>query len=377
MKRFFAVTCLLLSVLASAFAMGRNDEGGREEAAMEMEGMPEPLKVITLLNGTRGDKSFFDSAAAGMELVKAEFGDDVLTKVVEMTYDETKWEPTLLDTVEEDWDIIIVGTWQMTEMLQDAAVDYPEKRFFIFDTSVDYSLGLENVYSILYSQNQASFVAGAMAAAITQSDMPLVNGELVIGFLGGMDIPIINDFLVGYVEGALYVNPAVKVAISYIGSFDDSAKGKEMALAQYNLGADIGYNVAGQAGLGQLDAAKDMNRYAIGVDTDQAAMFAETDQAKAALIVTSVLKRVDISILRGVKMHLEGTLPYGEAEVLGFDKQGVGIARNAIFSTIVPPEIQTLADEVEGKIRSGDIVVSSVFGMDPDVLDAMRNSVKP
>ncbi len=371
----------LLAILFTLLALAAVSAGGQRESEGSGSGMSEDgttqLKVITLLNGTLGDKSFFDSAAAGMDLVKSEFGDAVATRVVEMTYDETKWEPTLLDTVEEDWDIIIVGTWQMTEMLQDAALDYPDKRFFIFDTSVDYSLGINNIYSILYSQNQASFVAGALAASITESDMPLANEEQVIGFLGGMDIPIINDFLVGYIEGARYVNPDIEVAISYIGSFDDSAKGKEMALAQYNLGADIGYNVAGQAGLGQLDAAKDANRYAIGVDSDQAAIFAATDPAKTELIVTSVLKRIDLSILRGVTMHLEGTLRYDRAEVLGFDSQGVGFARNEIYKKTVPAEIQTMVDDLENDIRSGKIIVSSAFGMDSEVLNQLRNSVKP
>jgi basic membrane protein A len=241
---------------------------------------------------------------------------------------------------------------------------------------VDYSLGLENVYSILFSQNEASFVAGAMAAAITKSSMPLANKDAKIGFLGGMDIPVINDFLVGYIEGAKYVNPATKVAISYIGSFSDSAKGKEMALAQYNQGVDIGYNVAGQAGLGQLDAAKDVNRYAIGVDSDQAGIFTATDPDKAKLITTSVLKRVDVSLLRGVKMHMEGNAPYGKSEVLGFAQECVGLAKNDIYKGLVPADIQKLVDDVEAKIRSGEIKVSSAFGMSSDALNTLRNSVK-
>ena len=349
--------------------------GGSESAAPSSDS--DVLKIVNLINGNLGDKSFFDSSAYGMELIEEKYGDKVMVKTVEMTYDETKWEPTLLDAADEDWDIIIVGTWQMTEMLQDVAAEYPDKKFFIYDTSVDYSLGLDNVYSILYSQNEASFVAGALAASVTESDMPLANDEKVIGFLGGMDIPVINDFLVGYIEGAQYVDPAIKVAISYIGSFSDSAKGKEMALAQYNIGADIGYNVAGQAGLGQLDAAKDANRYAIGVDSDQAAIFAETDASKAALITTSVLKRVDMSLLRGVEMHMEGTCPYGETEVLGFAEQAVGIAKNDIYMDLVPADLQALVDELEGKIQSGEIEVSSAFGLDSDALTSLRNSVKP
>lgn len=343
----------------------------------ESAGADGVLRVVNIINGHLGDKSFFDSAANGVELIKAEFGNEVEAKTIEIGFDETKWEPSLLDIADEGWDIIIAGTWQMAEILQDVAASNPDTRFIFYDSSVDYSLGMENVYSILYKQNEASFVAGVLAAAITQSAMPLANAEPTIGFLGGMDIPTINDFLVGYIEGARYVMPDTRVAISYIGSFNDSAKGKEMALAQYNLGADIGYNVAGQAGLGQLDAAKDVNRYAIGVDSDQAMLFAESDAAKAALIATSVLKRVDQSLLRAIRMHRDGTLPYGEAELLGFSERGVGIARNEIYKETVPAEIQQLVDEVEAKVISGEIVVSSAFGMDSEQLASLRNSVKP
>jgi len=337
----------------------------------------EVLKIVNLINGTRGDKSFFDSSAAGMDLIKDKYGDAVLTRTIEMSYEQTVWEPTLLDIADQDWDIIIVGTWQMTEMLQEVAKDNPDTSFIIYDTTVDYSHGLENVYSILYSQNEASFVAGALAAELTKSGLPLTNPEKLIGFLGGMDIPVINDFLVGYAEGARYVDPDTKVAVSYIGSFEDSAKGKEMALAQYNQGVDIGYNVAGQAGLGQLDAAKDTNRYAIGVDSDQAELFAEKDRATAILVATSVLKRVDKSLLRAIDMHMEDTAPYGRSETLGFAEGGVEIARNEFYMAIVPEEIRASVDEIEMRIRNGEIEVGSAYGMNSEALNELRNSISP
>lgn len=339
---------------------------------------PDVLKIVLILNGTLGDKSFFDSADNGLKLIKEKYGDKVEVKTIEMSYDETKWEPTLLDVSEEDWDIIVLGTWQLTEMLQEYAPEYPDKKYIIFDTSVDYSAAdLSNVYSISYKQNQASFVAGALAARITTSQMPLANDDKVIGFLGGMDIPVINDFLIGYIEGAHYIDRDVKVAVSYIGPFDDSAKGKEMSLSQYSQGADIGYNVAGQAGLGQLDAAKDVNRYAIGVDSDQAEIFIDSDRAKANLIVTSVLKRVDNSILRAVDMHLAGNALYGKEEVLGFEEECLGFAENDIYISVVPAEIREEMTMIENKIISGDISVSSVFGMSSDEFNDLRNKAKP
>lgn len=370
MKKLVALLICLVLASGMLFAGGE-----AEQAAAADDGGA--LKVVLLLNGTLGDKSFFDSADNGMKMIKEKYGDDVEVKTIEMSYDETKWEPTLLDVSEEDWDIIIVGTWQMTEMLQDAAVMYPEKKYIIFDTAVDYSGGgYENVYSIGYLQNEVSFVAGALAAKVTTSDMPLANGEKIVGFLGGMDIPVINDFLVGYIEGIQYVDESIKVAISYIGSFSDSAKGKEMALAQYRSGADIGFNVAGQAGLGQLDAAKDVQRYAIGVDSDQALIFAETDPEKAELITTSALKRVDNSLLRAVDMHLAGNAPYGKAENLGFAEDCVGLAENDIFMEIVPNDIREYVLDVQQMIVDGEIKVSSAFGLTTEELNALRNAVK-
>jgi len=337
----------------------------------------EPLKIVLLINGTLGDKSFFDSAENGMKLIRQEFGDKVQTRTIEMTHDQTKWKPTLLDVSEQDWDIIIVGTWQMVDYLTAIAPKFPDNKYIIFDSSVDYSKGLPNVHSILFKQNEGAFLAGALAAKVTSSDLPLANKENTIGFLGGMDIPVINDFLVGYIQGAKYVDPDVKVAISYIGSFADAAKGKEMALAQYNQGVDIGFNVAGQAGLGQFEAAKAANRYAIGVDSDQAMLFKDHDPAKANLIMTSVLKRVDVALLRAVKLHMDGKLPYGAAESLGIKEEAIGLADNEFFQKLVPADIREELSSISERIVSGEIKVDTALGMTTETLNALRDSVRP
>jgi len=380
-KKFLIVALgfvLVLSLLLSGCGGSQQSQQSQDQSQQSGQGQQQekPLKVVLLLNGNLGDKSFFDSANHGMELIKQELGAE--TKVIEMGYDQTKWEPTLVDVSEQDWDIIIVGTWQMQEILEKVAPQYPDKKYFIFDSSVNYTKAdLKNVYSILYKQNEVSFLAGVVAARITNSNMPLANPQKIIGFLGGMDTPVINDFLVGYIQGAKYVDPDIKVAISYIGDFSNAAKGKEMALAQYDLGADIGFNVAGQAGLGQLDAAKDKNKYAIGVDSDQAMIFKDSDSAKANLIVTSALKRVDNSLLRAVKMYKEGTLQFGKAEELGLTEEAVGLAGNEFYEKLVPEEVRKEVEELAGKIASGEIKVDTAMGMDTNKLNELRNSVKP
>jgi basic membrane protein A len=319
------------------------------------------LKVVLYLNGTLGDKSFFDSAASGMERVKKELG--ITPKVIEGTYDAARWEPDLIQLSEGDWDVIIAGTWQLQEMLEKLAPKTPNKKWITFDTSVDYSKpGLGNVYSILYKQNEGSFVVGALAAIVTTSKMPLANPQKVIGFLGGMDIQVINDFKVGYEQGAKYIDPAVKVLVSYVGDWADSAKGKELMLAQYDQGADIGFNVAGQAGLGLLDAAKEKKRYAIGVDSDQFLLYKDSDPDKASYIVTSMLKNVGASLYRAIKGTMDGSIKYGAAEALGIAEGGVGVADNENFKKQISEEVRKKIKDLEKKVVSGEIKVDTAFG---------------
>ncbi len=337
------------------------DEAEPAEATADAQAESDPLRVVLYLNGTLGDKSFFDSAARGLEMAEEELG--VFTRVVEGSYDPARWEPDIAQLCEGDWDIIIAGTWQLQEYLEKYAPQYPDKNFFTFDTSVNYDKGgLDNVYSILYSQNEASFVTGVLAALVTESNMEAANDDLSVGFLGGMDIPVINDFKVGFEEGVAYINPAIDVKVAYAGAFSDPAKGKELTLAMYDQGVDIIFNVAGETGLGGLDAAKERQAYALGVDSDQYLLFEESDPEKAEWIVTSMMKNVDLSIFRALEMHLDGTLPYGTAEVLGFAENGVGLAQNENYEQLVPAEFKDVVQDVADKIVSGEITVSTAIG---------------
>lgn len=335
-------------------------------------GSSKPLRVILLIPGHLGDKSFFDSANHGMELIRAKLG--AQTKVIEVGTDSTKWEPSMLDAVEGNWDVIIGGN-VMTELLNQTAKEHPDKRFINFDTSVEETPG--NVYSIFYSTNEVGFLAGATAAIVTTSRMPAANPRKLVGFLGGMDIPGINDFLVGYIEGARYVDKGVKVLVSYAGTFSDPAKGKELGLVQYSSGVDISYNVAGGTGLGLIDAAKDKGKYAIGVDSDQAMLFSDTDPAKARQIVTSTVKRIDEALLHAVTLHQAGTLPYGRHEVLGVKEGAVGLAKNKYYTTLLSAADRARLDKVEKDLAAGKIKVSTAFGMTSEQINAMRDSVRP
>ncbi len=354
-KRIIIVGLAILMALAIGFGVTGCK---KKEAAAPAE---EKVKVVLYVNGTLGDKSFFDSAARGIDQAVKELG--IVGKVVEGGYDPARWEPDILQLSEGDWDIVIAGTWQLQEYLEKIAPNHPEKKFFTYDTTVNYSNGnLGNVYSILYSQNEASFLTGALAALITTSNLPQANADKVIGFLGGMDIPVINDFKVGYEEGAAYIDPEIKVLVTYAGAFSDPAKGKELTLAMFDQGADIAFNVAGETGLGGIDAAKEKGKYTLGVDSDQYLLFAETDPAKAANIVTSMMKNVDFSIFRAIEMHIAGTLKYGEAEILDIDKGGVGLADNENYQKVATAEMRAKIDEIAKMITSGEIKVGTAFG---------------
>ena len=317
-------------------------------------------KVVYYVNGELGDKSFFDSANRGLEQAISELG--IVGKTVEGGYDQAFWEPDIQQLSEGDWDIIIVGTYSMVESIQNVAAQHSEKKYVIYDTEVDYSQGnLDNVYSILFKQNDGSFLAGALAGMITTSDLPYANPEKIIGFLGAMDIPVIKDSLIGYTQGAKYVDPEIEVLTSYVGAFNDPATGKEMSLAQFAQGADISINPASQSGLGLFDAAKDQKKYAIGFDSDQYLLFEDSDPEKASFIVSSMMKNVDKAIYRAIDLYMKGELKFGETETLGIAESGVGLAQNENFNTIVPEEFIEKIAEIEEKIISGEIVVDTAF----------------
>lgn len=374
------LTLMLLAVMVLVAACGNNKSGNGNGAAAtpgtNAEGgaaAGDKLKVVLLIPGTLGDKSFFDAANNGLQKVKSELGAE--TKVVEMGADKTKWEPTFNDIAAEDWDVVISGGSEITEMFNATAEANPDKKFINYDTDIEEAPA--NMYNMSYSTNEVSFLAGAAAALATQSDMPNANKDNVIGFLGGMDIPGINAFLVGYIQGAQYVDPEVKVAVSYAGDFVNPAKGKELSLIQYNSGVDIIFNVAGGTGLGIFDAAKEKNKYAIGVDSDQAMLLKDTDSVKANLIVTSAIKKIDSAILGAVKKLQDGTLEMGKRDVLGFVEDGVGIAENEIYKAAFPAELQTKIEEVKQKLINKEIKVDNAMGMETSEVEAIRNAVKP
>lgn len=358
-KLIMLLTFVTVIVLLAACGGGAAPEAG-ESAAGESSGS-EPLKVVLVVNGVLGDKSFFDSAQRGLDRAEQELG--VQTKTIEAGLDETQWEPALVDAAaNEEYDILIVGTFQMASYLEQVAPQYPDKKFIIYDAPVDYSkCDCKNVYSVLYKQNEGSYLAGVYAAAMTTQDLEGINPDPVIGSVGGQEIPVILDFMVGYEQGAKDTNPNITVIRQFADSWFDPAKGKELAKAQYNQGADIVFQIAGGTGQGVFEAAAEDGHYAIGVDSDQALIVEDADPDQAARILTSMMKNVDNSLFRAIKLHQEGKLPYGEIEALGIAEGGVSLARNKYYNQMTPDEVKTLVDEAEKKILNGEITVETAF----------------
>ncbi len=359
---------LFLAVALILTGCGANQSG---DADTSKEG---PSFVFVVTNQL-GDKSFNDSAAAGMKKIADELGYE--TKIMEIGDDQTKWEPTILDLSDSgEYTAIILNGSGTKEIVERIAPDYPDQKYVLFDCEIEEG-SLDNVYAISYKQNEGSYLGGVVAGLVTISDMPYANEEHKIGFIGGDEDPIISDFLVGYIEGAKSVVEDVEVYVSYVGSWTDTAKAKELAIAQYNAGVDIIFPAAMTAGLGCIEAAAENNKYIIGVDSDQASLLAETDENKANVILTSVVKEVGESLFRYAELEGKGEVKYGATEVLGIKEGASDIVDNDYYKKNVPEEIRQKVNEAREAVLKGEITVTSALGLPQDQLDAILNSVQP
>lgn len=361
-------------------------EGGETAAAVagaikEGEFEDGDVGVVLVINTNLGDKSICDLSYAGLEEVCGKYG--ARYKCIELGGDATKQLPTFTDLAEDpDWDIIVAGTYNLRESLLEVAEEYPEQKFILYDANVaneeegvkaeDYP----NVYSMEHAQNEGSYVVGAAAAILTSSGAEKTNEDHVIGFVGGGQNTAIEDFLVGYIEGAKAVDPEIKVLISYIGDFKDTAKGKELAMAQIDQGADVVFAVAGGAGLGVLNGCAEKGVYAIGVDADQYVTLLDTDPETARAICTSMEKKCDMTVYNCVSKALEGTLPFGTYERLGLADGVVGAADNENFQSIFNADQIKEILEVQDKVAKGEVSVPSAIGMGDAQIQEIKDSVQ-
>ncbi len=247
----------------------------------------------------------------------------------------------------------MVPGYFFTEELKKVVPEYPDTTFIYADGESD----IPGMASIKYLENEGSFLAGALATLLTtRTDvLPKVDSAKVIGQMGGADMPVIHNFMVGYEQGAKYIDPEITVITRFAGTHFDPAKGRETALAMYQEGADIVFQIAGPTGLGVFEAAKEADKYVIGVDADQKSLAPENT-------VASMRKRVGISILDVTKIAIDGKLQKDEVYYYGLAKGGVGIDYGAVGPDLVPQDVKDKIAELEQKIIDGEIQVERYSG---------------
>lgn len=289
---------------------------------------------ILLSDAGLGDESFNDSAFRGLERARDEFG---------ITFDyreapDGELEKPLTDLVEQGNDIIIGLGFSVKEGLETVAKKFPDQQFLLIDEVSE----LENIASITFKEQEGSFLVGMVAAMTSKTDK--------IGFVGGVDVPLIHHFEAGFKQGVKYVKPNAEVFADYAGSFDDVELGKNLATAQIDKGADFIYHAAGFTGYGVLQTAQERKIYAAGVDTDQ---FFVAEKA----VVTSMLKNVDNAVYDIAKMINEDGKIDADSYLLGLAENGVGLAEIRVAS--LTPDQQKAIEEATNKIISGEITVDS------------------
>jgi basic membrane protein A len=334
--------------------------------------------VCNLVNGNLGDKSFFDSAEAG--LAKLQDDGRITYTTIEMggtDEDQPKWLSTLYDVSESgEYDLIICGTYQMPDFLKEVATKYPDQKYLIYDDTT-YVGANQNVVNMSFRQNDTGYLVGVFAASLTtDTSVKNINADPVLGFVGGVDSPVINDFLLGFIEGAQSVNKDIKVDTRYTNDYVNTAIAKEYGLSMINDNkCDIIWGVAGNAGNGACEAAMESGKaWFIGVDSDQE----QTLSADlAAVTLTSGLKNVGNSLIWFFDQWDAGKTYWGQEINLGLKEGGVGIVTDKNFAKIAPKATQDAVTAAQQGIIDGTITVDSAIKDTTKKAETLRDAVKP
>lgn len=295
--------------------------------------------------GGKFDKSFNEGVFNGAERFREETGIDFAE--FEVT-NESQREQALRNFARRGHSPIIAVGFAQADAVSAVAQDYPDLQFTIIDMVVD----LPNVQSVVFKEHEGSFLVGALAAMKSETG--------AVGFVGGMDIPLIRRFACGYEQGAKHIDPDIDVYQNMTGStpaaWNDPVRGGELARSQFDRGADIVYAAAGGTGLGVLQAAEDAGKLSIGVDSNQ-------NYLHPGSVLTSMLKRVDVATYNAFKSAQDGTWEPG-VQVLGLAEGGVGWALDEHNADLVSEEMRTRVGEIERAIVAGEIEVHNYSDSD-------------
>ncbi len=296
--------------------------------------LAEPAIIFDL--GGKFDKSFNEAAFNGAQRWATETGGTF--KELEMQ-SEAQREQALRQLAEGGANPIVMTGFAFGDSLNIVAADFPDTKFAIIDMVVDQP----NVKSVVFNEHEGSYLVGMMAGLASKSG--------TVGFIGGMDIPLIRKFGCGYAQGVMAANPAAKVVLNMTGTtpsaWNDPVKGAELTKAQIAQGADVIYAAAGGTGIGVLQTAADEKILSIGVDSNQNYMH-------PGQVLTSMMKRVDNAVYEAFK---EGDALTAGINVMGLANDGVGYAMDENNASLVTPEMQAAVDAAAAKIKSGELVV--------------------
>lgn len=346
-KQLVLLLALILAISAIAACGGGSKSGNKGSNAAENgnnaagSGDKEENKqrIALVLPEAIGVNPFFALMDEGFKRAGEEFGVEV--KTIEST-DPAAFEQNLRTTVAENYDLIITATFQAEDALNKVAPENPDKSFAVIDTVVDQP----NVRSVVFREHEAAFLLGAAAGLSTKTNK--------VGAVVAMDVPLLSKYTVGFEQGLKHVNPDAELFINYVGSFTDSAKGKEMALLQYDKGADFIAGMAAVGDLGVFDAAKERGLYASGQDVDRTELDPEH-------IVLSQLKGTDAVAYETVKAFVNGTFEFGAADY-GLKEDGVGLTfvtrdSKSALSPFVGQENVDKLKAIAEEVKSGAIEV--------------------
>jgi basic membrane protein A len=295
--------------------------------------------------GGRGDKSFNDAAYRGLERAKKELGVDF--EFIEPGPGADRETALRQFANRPDINLIFGVGFIFTDDITAIAKEFPAKQFACIDYTVDTTKPIPaNLVALKFKEEEGSFLVGALAGLMTKTG--------TIGFIGGMESPLIKKFESGYVAGAKYANPRCNVLVAYVGitadAFKNPGKGKELGLGQYSQGADIIYHASGPTGSGLMEAARETHKLVIGVDSDQ---YPEAP----GFILTSMTKVVDNAIFETIKASKENSFHGGVATIFGLKSRGVDYVYDNNNKNLIPDNIHSRVEEIRNKIISGEITV--------------------
>ncbi len=347
-RKFSWLVILAASILISSSCT--------ERAVAKREGCKIKVGIVFDIGG-KNDRSFNAAAWEGVKRAQADL--DICLYDVEPG-NPTSIEPAMRAFAEKNFDLIIGVGFAQGPIMQKVALDYPNNKFAIVDGVIfeeDGKTPLKNVASLVFREHEGSYLVGMIAASKTKTG--------TLGFLGGMDIPLIHRFEIGYEEGARSINPNIKIIDNYVGvtdgAWNNPGKGKELSLAQIEKGADVIFTAAGNSGLGAFDAVEqygknpqgEANKFVIGVDSNQ-------NGVKPGFVLTSMVKKVDNAVYDVVKEILAGRFE-GGFHVFGLDKDGVAYAMDDNNRALISADVIRKVEEARTKIGTGEIKVTDAM----------------